>query len=291
MQLKVSSQAAVLYLSGTVHRETADEVDAAFNTALDSGAPVVIVSFQDVKALLSDGIRLMIALCDRAHQNNREFFITDLPKEVRYALQITNLLTMLGHAGYTLNLLKERQIDAQLLKQQELIFTRSLPELQAQEGITKETAAPKPTPAVAQPAPAPVRPAPAAPKPAPMPKPAPAVAHHAPKQLTEAELRNYIHSHTPGRVEFRIAEYMSRSGVNIKNLHDISLVLRSDKNAIIDAMKRLISRGTVKAVGGGLFNYSGSEEQREIIRQITLRLQNPDLHSATLKLLMDSEHH
>lgn len=302
MQLKVSSQAAVLYLSGVVHRETADLVESAFNKALESGAPCIVVSFQDVKALLSDGIRLMIALCDRARHAGKGFHITDLPKEVRYALQITNLLTLLGHAGYTLNLLQDRKIDPQALQPVEIpVAAVADPEPTAPAQAAQPAHASQPSHPAHASGSAPATPAAAAPagRPASAPssaasKPqAPAAQHaaHPAKDLTDAELWNLIRGHFPGRNEFRIAEYMARPGVNVKSLADIMAALRSDKETTVGAMKRLISRGTVHTVGGGLFNFSGSEELRGQLAHLARLLQNQQMHGKILKLLMDAERH
>lgn len=294
MQLKVSPEVAVLYLTGTVHRETADEVDAAFDRALSSEAKCIILSFQDVKALLSDGIRLLITLCDKAHQAGKTFHITDLPKEVRYALQITNLLNLLGHSGYTLNLLQEKNVDPQKLRPVELIYTRSIACEDLPSDVSPAPALVHRTPSAAPAAPRPPARPPARPAPAQTERPKPSSEREVPgrsKLLSEQELTNCIRNHFPGRNELRIAEYMSRVGVNVKSLDEIIAALRADKSTISTAMKRLMSRGTIKAVGGGLFNYSGSEDLRTALTQIAAMLQKPDTHSTTLKLLMNAEKH
>lgn len=312
MQLKLSEQAAVIYLSGVIHRESADSVTALFNHALETKTPVIVISFHHVKALLSDGIRLMIALCDRARSANKEFYITDLSKEVKYTLQITNLLTLLGNAGNTLNLLQQKQIN---------------------EAGLREIAVKLPTeanPAVEQPAPvaAPVAPvAPAAPAPAPVqstaenlqslksignlnrpaapasptPTPAPAAktgvsermraATTRVRRLSDAELWTTIKSHVPGRIELKVVEVMTHSKKDVINITDIVAGVREDREKVKNAMKRLMNRGTITAVGGGLFNYSPNEDLKEMITSL-LRMQlERDMHTKILKLLLDAERH
>lgn len=112
MHVKTSPEITVLYLSGIIHRETAEPITCAVEKAIANESRIIILSFERAKALLSDGIRLLISLCDKARAAGKEFHITDLPKEVKYTLQITNLLDLLGFAGSTISFLSDKKISA-----------------------------------------------------------------------------------------------------------------------------------------------------------------------------------
>ena len=264
MQIKTSPQITVVYLTGVIHRENADEVTRAFDKALTCDSKVVLFSFQNVKALLSDGIRLMIALCDRARSAGKEFYITDLPKEVKYTLQITNLLNILGYAGNTLTFFGEKNFNeaemrplqeetpapAESSYEQAAMLAHNAPtadlgpvvrEINRDGAISRIKDIGNIDNADRGQA---------------QPEPAPAASTRRLKRLNEHDLWYFIKNYLPGRIEVRVIDCFLHSKKDVLGLTDIVRHLREDQDATKTALKRLIKRRTLVALGGGLFNYS-----------------------------------
>lgn len=89
--------AATLIPTGDLHREESNQITQLFDQILASDATAIIVSFREVTALLSEGIRCLVTLRDKAAEAGKDFYITELPFEVRYTLKITNLLEFLNY--------------------------------------------------------------------------------------------------------------------------------------------------------------------------------------------------
>lgn len=299
MQIKTSPQITVVYLSGVIHRENADEVTRAFEKALACGGKVVLFSFQNVKALLSDGIRLMIALCDRARAAGKEFYITDLPKEVKYTLQITNLLNMLGYAGNTLTFFGEKNIDEAEMRPLEEEAPEP-PESSYEKAAMLAHDAPtadlgpvvreigrdgaisriKDIGNIDNPDRGQVQPEGSSP-----------ASTRRLKRLNEHDLWYFIKNYLPGRIEVRVIDCFLHSKKDVLGLADIVKHLREEQDVVKTALKRLIKRRTLVALGGGLFNYSPTEEVRMSADAVLRLLQNRDTHSKVLKLLLEAEKH
>lgn len=326
MQIKSSGDFGILYLSGIVHRESADAIAQMFEQLKDAGARTIVISFNNVKALLSDGIRLMVSLADSARCENREFFITDLPKEVQYTLKITNLLPLLGYAGSSVNLLKEKSIDESSLKVIESDAADDKPpqtahtaqpedSAPAMEKNTPVKAASEDTPpsneqnvlnriksignlhtAQATPAQPAAQPAPQSKsKPAqPSARPAPKtearqLSTHTARRLTAQELKLAIHHHVPGRMELQVVVMLIKSKKNIMSSAELAQALKCKESSVKKALKRLLKCATVTCVGGGLYNYAPSEDVKNQINMIIKLLRQRTTHSQTLKMLLDCE--
>ncbi len=296
MQIKTSGEVGLLYLDGVVHRETADDITTLFNIIKNSKINTIIISFNDVKALLSDGIRLMVSLSDSARKAGKNFYITDLPKEVKYTLKITNLLELLGYAGSSLQLLKENSIDESTLIPMKLpeAYTQNSgfeeSSVEEKEQKTEPVAAVKPNNSIS------------AFKMAgqinthqhsgpndPHIKARQLSSHHI-RHLSDADIKQAVDSHVPGRTEIRIVDCMMKSQRNALSAADLSKHLRTDEEAVKKALSRLSKRGTVSNMGGGLYNYAPSEDVKNQIEYILQRLREKDNHSKILRYLLACEH-
>lgn len=102
-----NDQAACITINQVLSRETGEAFDAALAKATALPAPAVLISFAEATALLSEGIRCLIAARDDVAGAEKKFYIVDLPPDIAYTLRITNLLEFLNHRETLADALKE----------------------------------------------------------------------------------------------------------------------------------------------------------------------------------------
>lgn len=226
--VKQAKDMAVLFLQGEIHRETSDELFRLVDEALGRGCKTVVFSFKDVAALLSEGIRCLVALQDHVSQKGKELVVTDLPKEVHYTLKITNLLEFLH-------------------------YRESLDGILAASGLTQrdlkdpETLKPPPPP------PTPV---------SSMAAKAEEMKAEKPKERTlrPDEVKHLIHRYVPGRIAMAIVEFFIRHNKSIADLPEIVRATRENEKEVQKAAELLAKRGVLKAMGANVFNFKPEGE-------------------------------
>ncbi len=57
----------------------------------------VVASLRDARSLDSEGIRCLVLLRDHVAQNEKAFHVTELPPNIRYTLQVADLLDFLHY--------------------------------------------------------------------------------------------------------------------------------------------------------------------------------------------------
>ena len=120
VKVKRSGELTVVIPTGTLGQDSTGPLALAVAAVLKTDVKVVVVSMQDVSSLLSEGIRTTVTLRDDTVDSKKEFYICDLPVEVRYTLKITNLLEFLNHVDSLGDILKKYKITPQQLKPIEL---------------------------------------------------------------------------------------------------------------------------------------------------------------------------
>lgn len=289
MEIKSHGAVTIVFLDGNIHRESEDEIKEIAEMVLnDPQCKTVIISFKDVIALLSDGIRQIVVFSDLAARAKKEFHITELPKEVHYALQITNLLDMLGYKHSLKDVLGEKgtSLDKFTLRDE----TRSMKTVQSQDNTTS------------------IRP------------PAEEKTEEKSEDITklkdignvkrsserikrrktgistkrllslsDADLRKLISEYVPGRLELLVLECMIRHHRDVYSVEDIVLGVHEDKKKVKGALKRLLARGTIDSMGGGLFNYSPTDELKAKISSLLRLYNSTESHTRVLRVFLDRE--
>ncbi|MBN2712486.1 MAG: STAS domain-containing protein [Planctomycetes bacterium] len=113
--LKVAGKVGVIYLSGELRRESSDKIWSDISIAITQEVDAIVLSFLNVDALFSEGIRMLVAVRDKVEASGKIMHIADLPPDVRYTLKITNLLEFLNHEETTAEaLLKYKELEKNL---------------------------------------------------------------------------------------------------------------------------------------------------------------------------------
>ena len=315
----------VIFPSGTIHREASELFVQCYNTMLVSPVKVIVVSFAGVHSLLSDGIRTLIVMNDTAQKHHKIFCITDLPKEVKYTLQITNLLGILPYNPLLGNILKKLNLtrnDLRPVDMDELGKMRVRPAATATSGKKSASpaaaeAAPAPQAVVSSPVPqvpassaTPVSAAGASVSAKVNPPSGPAAGtprrslgdKHtasigyasevklATVNLTDEEMKQIIKTHIPGRLALEIIDAVLRLNKDVFTAESLSSRLRGgDEKTIKKTFKRLQTLGTIMPVGGGMYNYGVSRPIRLAINAVIAAFENRKTHSKVLKMLLDAE--
>lgn len=315
----------VVFPSGIIHRETSESFTALFDAVMATPVPVIAVSFSQVKSLLSDGIRLLVVINDNARKAGKQFYITDLSREVKYTLQITNLLPTFAYVPTLNTIMAQCGVKDSDLKPLEILITQAVPDT-ATDG--QDTGAPAPEEEVsAQPQPAEEEPEPMAapqsaapaaqptaaaqPDAAPPPKPAaPPIsivsgmkdslnnqrphAHFTPPppplQLSEKDMKRIIKTHVPSRTAMAIIKIVLRLGHDVFSFDDIKKRLNENESTLKAHFKRMVALGTIMPVGGGMYNFGVSRPIRREINALIKAFDDRNTHSRVLKLFLNAEH-
>jgi len=317
MEAKISQdqRLGVIYPAGVLQRESSQDFIAMFNAMLSSPVKVITVSFAEVKALLSDGIRTLIIMNDTARKQKKVFCITEMSKEVKYTLRITNILDLIPHCLAVNNVLTKMHIKAEDLtpftpspaaenpaprsRKTTLVQRRAQPDTahKAVEPLTSGTAAP----AVQAASPHDLPPHPA-PSPRPAGKPSNAgndnknlgerggdEMKHATTELSEEQIKGLIKSHVPGRLALAVIKATMRMQHDVFSFEDIKKRVGGDDGELKKILKRLVAMGTLMSVGGGMYNYGVSRQVRVAINSLITMDDNRQTHGQILKFLLAAE--
>ena len=91
VQVEDCGDARVVRVSGAICDEGTAEVRAALVTALESGAPRILVDFSGVEYMSSSGIGMMVSMLKRCHQAGIAFAISGLSTDIRELFELTRL--------------------------------------------------------------------------------------------------------------------------------------------------------------------------------------------------------
>ena len=320
----------VVFPSGIIHRETSESFMALFDAVMAAPAPVIAVSFSQVKSLLSDGIRLLVVINDTARKSGKQFYITDLSREVKYTLQITNLLPTFAYVPTLSAIMAQCEVKESDLKPLEILTVQAVPDEPIQpegaapahetepattpEPASEPTQEPAPSPAAtpqatteAKPEAAPAatpRPSalaadkPAAPTPRAMPEIKDTLANKRahvtppppPLQLSEKDVKRIIKTHVPSRIALDIVKIVLRLGNDVFSFDDVKKRLSANESELKAHFKRLVALGTLMPVGGGMYNFGVSRPIRREINALINAFDDRSTHSKVLKLFLDAEH-
>lgn len=292
----------VLFAEGVIHRETSDAFTAAFQTAMAMPTPVLVISFARAKSLLSDGIRTLVIMADQAHKAGKTFHITDLSKEIKYTLQITNLLPMLSYQPFLAAVLQKYGTSSAELQDASTAGKKTTIHVRREEKTSP--AVPPPANKAAVP---PRRPAPDAVSGK---TPAPARAALSPAndininasrrrsavtppppslELSDSEMRKVINTNVPGLLALAVVREVNRMGKDIFSIDDIKAKVGAKEPDLKKCVKRLTALGTLSSLGGGLYNYGISRQVRQKINSLLTAAANDATRAKVNQMLLEAE--
>ncbi|GHS99289.1 hypothetical protein FACS1894139_07660 [Planctomycetales bacterium] len=313
MEVKIiPNQIGVLFPEDTLYRDTTENFRDAAQKLLHEPLPVVVVSFAKVKSLLSDGIRTLIVVGDMVAEaaplngGERQMFITDLGREVKYALHVSNVLSLVNYLptlgevlskfnlreGNFITVVEEDAETVEAVAVEEVAPPVAPPAAQA---VAAQSAAPTDTAGVTG---AQVKRsgiyadilAKAAQKEAA--KPA-AAANPTPTTSGTAsidQLRRIIKAHVPGRICLDVLRIFLMMKKDLVSFDDLQKALHNiPAQTLKIEIQRLITRGTLSSVGGGMYNFCVSGAIRGQITAVANALNDRGMHAEVLKLLTAHE--
>jgi anti-anti-sigma factor len=269
MDIQQSGSVAVIFLEGELRRETSDLIWHAIEQTLNRRFEAVALSFSRVNALLSEGIRLLVASRDRVEQAGKTFHICDLPPEVRYTLKITNLLEFLNHMETTDDVLAKYSRPAGSLKPFEAPLPKSAPAAPAPPAPSSASA-----PAVSAPA-EPINEKPVEKKPE--------------FSMSLDELKDLVRRHVPGRKAMEVVEYYNRHQVSVVEVKKLAAVLGDSEKVTRKLMTELCERGVLHSMGGDLYNYSPDQELGLKLNYLLAQWHGKELRSRIMAMLLAAE--
>jgi anti-anti-sigma factor len=239
-KIKRTGSIAILEPVGELRRESSEVLAEALDKALAlQGIDTVVISFKEVTALLSEGIRRLVTLRDQALKAKCRFHITDLPPDVRYTLKITNLLEFLNHVDVLNEIVeKKKRSDTAILKKAQVEGRASMPQAPTQKTTQKPEAKPAPAPA------APATKPPEPPKPEKEP------------DLTEKELQELIAQYLPGRMAVEVVEQFLKKHESVFSAPALAAAIGVKENAIRKVAAQLIHCNVLKEIAQNTYNYA-----------------------------------
>lgn len=282
---------AVITPEGEVRREEEERLDHAVGLTLRDDIQVVIISFRHVTVLMSDGIRLLVALRDKACDAGKEFYITDLPKRVYYTLKISNLLGFLNHVDTLRNILDSLPEPVKKTEEEfEHVPAPAKEEEPVEEPLFDPTEADRedrstrptrPLPAVKTEPERDASQEEAEPQPAPKAKPK--------TELTDDELRQLIAHHLPGRLAVEMVSYFLRHGSSVVGVDDLAKGTDHKPKEIRNMAKELVQRGVFKSMGADMYNFAPEADLEEDIEILLRMWHQPSTRRRVLPLLLEAE--
>lgn len=319
----------VIYPTGILQRDTMDEVCALAMDFMFTDIHILVISFRDVTALLSEGIRLLVNIHDKVESLKKVLHVCDLPKEVHYTLKITNLLQFLGHKDSLALLLKEKGIEETALQ-----------DFDPDADTPSDAPAPVSADAPAAPAPQAAPPTAATPEPeapkakedAPADTPPPGFGNSAqsageelarrdreritrlfgniktlgsqkdgdgsdshdakaPKKTTldKNEVIHVINYNVPSRICFRIMRHFIERKKDTLSLSEIAEAISEKEKLIKRDIQRLITRGMLKHLGGDVYNCNAAPDVVDELTILFKMYDAKDTHSLVLSTLIANE--
>ncbi|MDR0868109.1 MAG: hypothetical protein LBP75_06485 [Planctomycetota bacterium] len=317
MEVKIiPNQIGVLFPEDTLYRDTTENFRDAAQQLLNEPLPLIVVSFAKVKSLLSDGIRTLIVVGDMVAEAaplngvERQMFITDLGREVKYALHVSNVLSLVNYLPTLGEVLSKFNL------REENFITTAAEDAETVEAVAMEEVAPAPSPVAPPPVAAPIAQvaappaasvtgaqvkrqgvyadilAKAAQKAAANPAAKPAI--NAPPATSGTasidQLRRIIKAHVPGRICLDVLRIFLMMKNDLVSFDDIQKALHNiPAQTLKIEIQRLITRGTLSSVGGGMYNFCVSGAIRGQITAVANALNDRSMHAEVLKLLTAHE--
>ncbi len=312
-----AQRVAVLFPSGTLHREGTETLLKIVDQVASKMASTVVVSFSEVTGLLSEGIRLLITIRDCVDESGKKFYITDLSHDMQYTLKITNLLEFLNHVKTLDEILESEETSRRELREipirmrtTEIITSptpkprlrQDQPEVSEQDPAQSQSmdafknaggtrlvqrdtqVIPPPTPPAETPASTaaeqPAEPAPAAPPPAP-PEERP--------DLSRAELREAIHAYVPGRLPVSIVNYFLKSQRAATSVLALCTEIGESERSMRKAVEDLAARGILQAEDADRYSYRPEPAVDAKIRNVVKQYTTPRTRSMVLSMLLATE--
>lgn len=263
MQIDLQRAGSVLILTPheSIHRANSGELTDAALHAAGNDVKAVVLSFERLRTLSSEGIRVLITLRDLITEAGKAFRVCEAGPEIYYTLKITNLCEFFQY--------KDR-LDAILEEYGTYLWKRSSASADAPDGkaAEREPSSGKPSSPTA-------------------PKAPPAV--QANVSLTMGEAKALIERYLPGRLPIRIVQYFLEQNHDLSDAKALASALKEPETAIRDNIARLKRTGILKNAGGDLFNYAPEFELEQRILAFLKAWRNPQEHRVLLPLVLAAE--
>ncbi len=253
--VKQAGSVALVLPEGELRQDATQPLIDAVTDLLSGDTRVIVISMREVTALLSEGIRALVMLRDRVTAAEREFRLTDLPADVRYTLQVTNLLEFLHHVKTADAVLEEHHL------RPEDVVDAAAP---GPAGEEEEYAA---TPD----------------------NPAGATDGDTAAPSSPAGLQALIDERVPGRLPLEIVETLQRSERSALDVQSMSDKLGANTDAVQAACDRLAGTGVLEQGKDGRYTYAPPADVHARVEELLRRWHNPQLQSKILGMLLAAE--
>lgn len=285
LALQLSNTIAVITPDGELRRESSNALQSAVDQAIEhTEVQAVVISFREVTALMSEGIRLLVALHDRVQSVGKQFHITDLPHEVKYTLDITRLLDFLNHVETLDQVLHKYKTASSDLHQKAVVKkprpgkAPPLPKTPVAEKPAMPVNDPKKTESESEPGKAPAAAGTEFPK------------SHAPlSTMSEEDMKTLIRHHLPGRHFVEVVDYFIKHHKNVAESKAIAQATGHNPKRIQQTLHELVERGVLHSMGSGMYNYSPEPELEEKIHYFINQWHLPTKQPRLLAMLLTLE--
>ena len=255
VRVKQAGCIALVFPEGELRQDATQPLIDAVTALLSGDTRVIVISMREVTALLSEGIRALVMLRDRVAAAEREFRLTDLSADVRYTLQVTNLLEFLHHVKTADAVLEEHQVRPGDVV--DVDASGAAPAEEEQDGTAEATAGGRED-------------EPAAPS-------------------SPAALQALIDERVPGRLPLEIVETLQASGRSSLDVQSMSDKLGANTDAVHAACERLAESGVLEKGKDDRYTYAPPSDVHVQIEELVRRWHNPELQSKILGMLLAAE--
>jgi anti-anti-sigma factor len=254
LSIKTGKGVALIEVAGNITHDSIGTINRNLNSALQSGFANVVLRLDRTHILLSTGIHFFVEAHDKATEAGGSLVLAEITKEIAFTLEVTKINDFFIIEDSVESALARFGVTEKELKEGIPSGTKVLRKIDYSTPEKEQQGAKK-----------------------------------SEVHLGRDEVKEILRDKIKNRVNLKVLEYFVVHENSFADSKTIALKIPHTTDEITSALKHFESKGILKDIGGGTYNYAPSAELGAKVKEFFHHWNLTDEHAEFLKYLIELE--